>query len=616
MKYIKREFILKLILLFILSNQLFGLEIKEKKTFQNLLENSKIYIDKNNSLTIKDIQKLLFVTNTQKSLGFGYSPNLTVWIKFKLENKSDKQINKIIEYANPLTTDVIFFDLQSNQIYKDGLTHTNPNRESLNPIFPISLEPHSSKTFYIKAHSHITTLIINLYIWSINDFYKHEIKYQFILALFFGAMGIVIFYNLLIYFSTKEISYLYYVLFFIGITFHHAVYKGIINLYLLSPKAMETIIEFSSLIVAFPIFFLAFFIKSILDLKQYPIWNKILNYYLILFPLLIVTIYWLNLYSYRNIFSIILLIFLFIITCYAFFKKNRQAYFIIFGWFLFVISTIFMYLSSLGIYDIFYLFPYYTETSLVAEALIFSLSLSNKIKQLHREKIILKENLIQYQKEEKKRLSLIVEEKTIELSKSLEEKDLLLKELNHRVKNSIQTIVSFLRLQIDNIKEKQIQQLLMNIQNRIMSISHLYALLYTKENICFVNTHEYFSLLIDDIETSYDMPHIKIRLKTETNIPSEYAIYCGFILNELITNSLQHAFIGRESGYISIHLKKDKNVYKLLFYDNGIGYNKDINNESLGMIIIETLVLIQLQGSLKIDSTDGTKIEIEWKDNG
>ena len=124
------------------------------------------------------------------------------------------------------------------------------------------------------------------------------------------------------------------------------------------------------------------------------------------------------------------------------------------------------------------------------------------------------------------------------------------------------------------------------------------------------------AFLIEDIETSYAMPHIKIELQTEVNIPSEYAIYCGFILNETITNSLQHAFVGQDSGHILIHLKKEDDLYKLSLYDNGIGYNENNNSDSLGLIIIETLVLSQLQGSLNIDSKNGTEIEIAWRDNG
>ena len=595
---------------------LFSLEVSHQELFENLLLHSKIYIDKTNSLTIDTIQTQHFKKNHQKTLTFGYSPNITVWVEFKLENSSNKKIEKIIEYANPLTTDVTFFDPTSNKILKDGLLHINPNRESINPIFPITLEPHSSKTFYIKAYSHITTLIVSLNLWDKKSFYKHEIKHQFILAMFFGAMAIIVLYNFLIYWGTKELSYLYYVLFFLSIAIHHLLYRGLAGLYLLSPYEVALSVKFSSFFVALPALFLALFTQKILELKQYPKLNRLLNYYLALFPLLIVLFQVMELNRYKNLFSAILIVFLFFIIVYSAKKRNRQAYFLIVGWFFSIMSGVLMYLSSAGIFDIFSYSPYYTEFALITESLIFSLLLADKIKQLHKEKITIQENLICYQKEEKERLSLVVKEKTEELKVSLEEKELLLKELNHRVKNSIQTIVSFLRLQIDEIEEKKTQQMLVNIENRILSISHLYALLYTKENICFVNTHEYFTLLIEDIETSYAMPHIKIRLQTDVNLSSEYAIYCGFILHESITNSLQHAFVGRDSGKIEIYLKKESNLYRLSICDNGIGYNSNTKSDSLGITIVETLVVTQLRGELSIDSTDGTKIEIEWRENG
>lgn len=604
-----------LLLLFAVS-QLFSVEIYNQKIFENLLPNAEIYIDKNNSLNIDTVQTQDFFKNYQKNLGFGYSPNFTVWIRFTLENKSAKKIDKIIEYANPLTTNVTFFDPQSNRIHKDGLIYISSNRESLNPIFAITLEPHSSKTFYIKAYSHIITLIVSVNLWDKKSFYSHEIKHQFILAMFFGAMGIIILYNFLIYWGTREISYLYYVLFFVSIAIHHILYLGLAGLYLLSAHAVALTVEFSAIFVALPALFLALFTQNILELKQYPKINKLLTYYLTIFPILIIFFHIMELHKYKNLFSIVLAIFLFFIIIYSVWRRNRQAYFLIVGWSLSIISAVLMYLSSLGVFNIFSSFPYYAEFALISESLIFSFLLADKIKELRREKITIQENFISYQKEEKKKLSNMVIEKTEALNESLLEKELLLKELNHRVKNSIQTIVSFLRLQIDEIEERKTQQILMNIENRILSISHLYALLYTKENICFVNTHEYFSLLLQDIETSYAMPHIKIELKTEVNLSSEYAIYCGFILNETITNSLQHAFVGRDSGDILIYLKKEDDLYRLSLYDNGIGYNENNNSDSLGLIIIETLVETQLQGKLSIDSKNGTKIEIAWRDNG
>lgn len=593
----------------LLITALFSSDISEQHSFDNLLPNAFIYIDQTNTLNLNEVSKQVFSRNYQKQLGFGYSPNFTVWVKFTLKNPSSKPIHKVIEYANPLTTSITLFDAQTNQSTQKGLLYTHLNPESLNPIFQITLAPNSSKTLYLRAETHITTLIVDLRLWNRDHFYQYEQQKQFILAMFFGAMSLIILYNLFIYIGTREMSYLYYVLFFLGITLHHAIYKGVVSLYLLSPEQMEKLIEFSSFIVAFPTLFLALFTKNILDLKQYPMVNRVLNLYLFIFPLLVLFIYWNQLYAYRNIFSVGLLVLLFGITCYAVFKRNRQAYFIISGWLLFVTSGLFMYLSSLGVYNIFDTFPYYTEASLVAESLIFSLSLLDKIKQL-------KNSLISYQKEEEERLSQLVHIKTKALEKSIKEKELLLRELNHRVKNSIQTIVAFLRLQQDEIKDKGTQEIVQGLENRVMAINHLYALLHTKENLSSVDSYTYFSLLIDDIAMGYHQPHIDVSLKTTIKLPSKYALYCGFILNEAISNAYKHAFKGKQVGKVLITLSQEENEYQLIIQDDGIGYNHKNIHDTLGLTIIETLVSSQLSGQLKIDAHNGVTITILWSDNG
>ncbi len=587
---------------------------KEPIPYHKLLPHSEIFVDKSNRLSFHEVKKQKFSKITYVKLGFGYSPNINVWIRFQLQNNQDKPTDKIIEYANPLTSEIILFDNQKYQ--QDGLFFLSNERESINPIFQIHLAPHESKIFYVKASSHITTLIVELNLWNQKDFFKKEIRHQFFLAMFFGAMGIIIFYNLLVYLSTKEISYLYYVLFFMSITFHQLIYKGVMSLYILSAESMKHLVEFSSLIVALPTLFLALFTKSILDLNEYPKLNKLLNIYLMLFPIFISIIYLFEIYRYRNVSSMILLFLLFSITLYALLKKNRQAYFIIFGWVLFLTSGLVMYLSSIGVYDIFTQVPYYIEIALVGEALIFSFSLSDRIKQLNREKTDLQNNLIENQKKEQETLSRQVEQQTFELKKSLAEKELLLKELNHRVKNSIQTIVAFLRLQIDEINDKRIERILKTLEHRVMAISHLYALLYTKEHLSFVNTYEYFSAIIEDIKSCYHPSSIDIHLNVAGHIKSEYAIYCGFILNEAITNAFQHAFVEKqEVATISIDLIEKKGSYHLSIKDNGIGYNKNKKSDSLGLTIIETLVITQLGGELDINTKKGVEIIIKWSEN-
>ena len=204
--------------------------------------------------------------------------------------------------------------------------------------------------------------------------------------MFFGAMAIIILYNFLIYWGTKEISYLYYVLFFLSITIHHILYLGLAGLYLLSAHAIALTVEFSAIFVALPALFLALFTQNILNLKQYPKLNKLLTYYLTIFPFLIILFHIIELHKYKNLFSIVLAIFLFFIIIYSVWKKNRQAYFLIGGWSLSIISGVLMYLSSIGVLNIFSSFPYYAEFALIAESLIFSFLLADKIKQLKQRK--------------------------------------------------------------------------------------------------------------------------------------------------------------------------------------------------------------------------------------
>ncbi len=609
--------ILRLLLLLCLVTFSFGkvIEIDDKTDFEELLSKSSIYLDYNNTLSIKQIlnNNIKFKNNNEKLLGFGYSPKFTVWVKIKLYNKSKKILHKIIEYDNALTTNITFYSSLNNyKAQNEGLEHITKDRKSINPIFKITLEPEQTATYYIKSSSYITTLIVKLNLWNNNKFYEEEIHHQVILALFFGAMSILGLYNLFIFFFTKDRSYLYYVLYIFGIMIHHLMYVGVTNVYLIPHYFLMDFITYATFIVGFPALALALFTKSFLRTIQYPILNKILNTYLIAFPFLL-TIFLITdeFNKYRNIFSVILLILLVIITVYAAFRKNRQAYFVLFGWFIFLTAGMFMYLSSVGILNIFTKFPYYIEISLVLEAIIFSVALVDRIKQLQKDKEEANKKLILQQKNEQKRLREKVNEKTRDLKITLDEKGLLLKELNHRVKNNMQTIVSLIRLQSDDIEDEKLQDVLITIQNRISAMGHLHELLYMQENIVDVDAHKYFKLLIEEVRQSYSSI-VNINLNIKTNLQMGQAIYCGLILNELISNSFKHAFKNKQ-GNIDILLDKKDKEYILIVEDDGIGYDQNKPTNSLGLILIKTLAKEQLKGNININSKNRVKVEIRWE---
>lgn len=595
-----------------------SIDISQEIDYAELLPHSKIYIDHTRVLTINDILegKVLFKENKEKLLGYGFSPNFDVWIEFTLTNTSEKGIHKIIEYNNPITTYLKFFDPDKKyEAQEDGLFTINKDRKSINPTFNIQINPHETKTYYLKASSYITTLIIKLNIWDAQSFYEKEIRYQFILALFFGAMSILGFYNLFIFFFTKDISYLFYFLYIFGVITHHLIYIGIGSIYLLNQAWIIHSIAYASLISSFPIFALALFTKSFLQVKQYPILNKILNIFMILLPLSVYVFIMTDAFNkYRNILGVILLGYLLFITIYATCKKNRQAYFILLGWCAIFLAILFMLLSSTGVFNIYQYFPYFIETSLVLEAIIFSIALADRIKQLQRDRELADQKLINQQANEKDRLTAQVEEKTNNLKVALDEKEILLKELNHRVKNNMQMIVSLIRLQNDDIEDKKLKNVLTTIQNRISTMKHLHELLYKQNQISYINTFDYFDLLLDDIKESYCDGDVAIEVKIEAQLKIEEAIYCGIILNELVTNSFKYAFVDKQ-GLIFIHLTKSDRTYSLSVRDNGIGYNTKESFDSLGLILVNTLAKNQLKGNITIDSTNGVSVIINWQDH-
>jgi len=485
-------------ILLLFQSAIFSIDIDTKTKLYKLLPYSEIYIDYNRSRDIAYIKKQPFKKENRELRGFGYSPNFDVWVRFTLTNKTDHIVNKILEYDNPLTSFVDFFE-DGKLVKQDGLLNISKDRDTLNPILKITLQPHQSKEFYIKASSKITTLIVKLNLWSTKAFEKKERNREIILAMFFGAMFIMILYNSTISILTREKGYIYYVLFAISVSFHHFIYIGAINLYF-SSQLMNILIDYFSVIVALPTIFLVLYTKHILSLKKnYPKLNRALNIAIGLYILAIFTIYITGLYQYRSLAFIALLSFMFFIVCYALFKKDREAYYIIWGWILFMMSGLLMYLSSLGTYDIFKSYPYIVESSLILEIVAFSVILGIKIDTLNREKIIFKEKELSYIESE------------------------------HRFKNTIQIILSFITFQRDKINDKKTDLILSNLENRIMATSHLHSLLQTED------TNKYFSSILNDIQDSFKQENIQI----ETHCDKIYLQNMQNIVVELYMRLLQ-----------------------------------------------------------------------------
>ena len=589
--------------------------IDDKSSNIDILSSSEIFIDYSKKLTIDKIieNKVSFSKIDSSTKKFGYSPDFKVWIKFTLHNIENEAILKIIEFDNPLVTNINFYE-NNNLKESEGLLNKNIERKSVNPVFHIKLEKDETKTYYIEASSKKTSLSLKLNLYSYEAFYKQEIIQQIILSLFFGGMIVLALYNLSIYFMIKDISYFYYVGYIITLVFHHLLYVGFANLYLFDSAFMEYVVRYAAIFIALPVLFLALFSKSFLQINQYPKINFILNILIALLVSSVILFIFTNyLEPYRNVISILVMLYLFFITFYAFLKRNEQAKLILFGWTAILFAGSLMYLSSSGIIEDDLSSYYIIEIAFILEALVFSIALANRIKRLQDEKEKMQLSLITEQKENEARLNKIVSNKTNNLIIALEEKEILLKELNHRVKNNMQTIISLIRLQNDEINDSKINILLTTIQNRISAMSHLHELLYQKDTITFVDANEYFEKIISEIKQSFEHD-IDVIYDINCNLSSESAIYCGLILNELLTNSFKHAFDENKTGIVNISFFGKNKEYKLVYSDNGKGYNPNIKKSSLGLTLIETLAKKQLKAEMNISTNEGVKVKLRWKE--
>jgi PAS domain S-box-containing protein len=208
-----------------------------------------------------------------------------------------------------------------------------------------------------------------------------------------------------------------------------------------------------------------------------------------------------------------------------------------------------------------------------------------------------------------------------ETLKSLKDKELLLREIHHRVKNNLAVISSLLYLQSQKTQNKQVLDALKESQLRIKSMVLVHEKLYQSKDLSSINYSEYIETLAGTLFRSYETERRKISLELDVNeiyLDTDIASNLGLIINELISNSIKHAFPGNREGIITISLKLIENgKYILIVKDNGVGVPSGFdvfNTDSLGLKLVSTLVE-QINGTLEFDRTDGACFKIKFSQN-
>jgi PAS domain S-box-containing protein len=204
-----------------------------------------------------------------------------------------------------------------------------------------------------------------------------------------------------------------------------------------------------------------------------------------------------------------------------------------------------------------------------------------------------------------------------QIQASLDEKEVLLREIHHRVKNNLQIISSLLNLQSSYLKDIASRDVLKESKDRVKSMAMIHQKLYQSGNFEQIEMGEYIEFLVNGLFSSYGVDSDKIKLKTEMQkvyLDIDNAIPLGLIINEIVTNSIKHAFPGELKGKIFIKMAQDKKNILIVASDNGVGLPEDLDvekTESLGMQLVNNLIR-QIDGEVELKRTEGTEFCIKF----
>jgi two-component sensor histidine kinase/PAS domain-containing protein len=200
---------------------------------------------------------------------------------------------------------------------------------------------------------------------------------------------------------------------------------------------------------------------------------------------------------------------------------------------------------------------------------------------------------------------------------SLQEKELLLQEIHHRVKNNMQIISSLLNLQSFYVKDPQYMQLLKECKNRIQSMALIHEKLYKSESLTSIDFNTYITDLVNTLFRTYNVnpEDISLHIKGDISLEIDTAIPCGLIINELVSNALKHAF-PHGKGEITIIFQSIGENVQLVVKDTGVGLPEDVDvtsSESLGLRLVTILARDQMGGEITVNRNNGTTFCITFK---
>ncbi len=606
--------LLRIILLFLLSSL-------PMLAHDALTTDVMVFEDSSAVMQVNDVMKQgVFIPYDRKIHDYSGVTQSVFWVKVTLINRGTTDKKMVYSFTNNLF-------LANVEVYSgDGTLLKQFGRDfSFDSYYypfcfvgiPMQVSPNSTATYYLKVYSQHAKKL-GYHIREEREYIAFSSQMQSFFAFYYGGILVLIVYNFIFFTYSRRIEFFYYALFALSMLRIMIVKNGIGTQYLWPNHP-----EFNALFVfeaclTLGIFGLLFTREFFKTLQYTPRLDTFLRFFIYIDIALIVFIQFdsvrhTDLLAGAVIGMVLSLLIMIASASYLYLiVRNRAALILLSGWGILIIGSSTSLIASYNLIEYNFITSNISQLASFLELLIFSLALAYSYKESH-------ENL---QKKEleitsiNQNLQKIVHEQTQELQSEVQYKENLLKELSHRVKNSLQVVASFISLQTKHCDNAWVKSLLADSTLRILAMSSIHERLVHQDSADYVDMQRYFETLIDENRRIYAPLGFESDVNTHgERLLIDQATTVGLIVNEMISNALKHAFKETKDPKIQIVLKQlDTSRLELKVYDNGCGINSEHQDKrtSLGRKIIASLA-DQLQAEIEIISDKGCGYILRFK---
>ena len=608
-----------IICIFLLQSIFLNASVLDIQNSSNIYfgKNTIFFEDVNSEYNIQDIKQLpknSFQPLKDNVHGELFT-NSTFWYKFEVKNNSSENKKRYFVFDLPWIDNINLYIINNEKqtSYKIGNRLQFKERsKKVNLINHSHNFQNGISTIYMEIKTR-DPFLIPLSLLSEEEF-NHKIYSEHIIE--FSIYSIIIsmiLFNFLLYFIIKNNTYLYYVAFLGSYLFMSFAYNNYLFQFILfnMPEFQNWLQSIGVLL--FPICGL-FFAQSFLNLNiQHSKLNKLTKFIIFIYFLFLINIFFLD-YHQHIIIAIASISFFtlytIVIAFYSYQNGNKSALFFIIGSIFGLIGAFVTSLCVMSVIPYNWLLFKAVDFGMIIDSILLSLALANRYNIVHSSLKTAEKNLQQFNDN----LENTIIQRTKELNIELGNKNILIKEISHRVKNNLQIITALFSMEmnkIDDIKAKQVIQ--DNIQ-RIKSMSILYEKFLYSQDLEHISVKEYITKIAENFNAAFNDKNIIYNLNiSDIAVNSKNLIPLGLIINELITNSKKHAFNKHENPIIDILIKIDEEKrIKLIYKDNGNGTDISIVKKGFGFKLLKALAVHQLQGLIECKNNQGLQYTIKF----